>query len=99
MELETDFKNIENAAEETLAPLLVDRAAAAAQTANLSKTTGVDPKTTGVHRPPDSFSLKYKVEDVSNDDELPPKMVVNYDSNDSENSENKSDEPPVKKCW
>ena len=94
VELETDFRDIENIVEETSAPSLEDWAAAAMQNANLLKTTGVDSKSIGVHRPPDKFSLKYKVEDVSDNDVLPPKMVVNYDSYDSNISEDKSDDPP-----
>ena len=48
-----------------------------------------------MHSVPNSFGLKYEVEDDSNDDNFPPKMVVDYDSDDSNDSDNESDNPPV----
>ena len=74
---------------------MTERAAAAAQNDNLSKTTGMDSKTTGVCRTTNSFNLQYRIEDDSGDDNVPPKMEVDYDSDDSDNSNGEPYDPPV----
>ena len=65
---------------------LAEQAAAAVQNANLYKTTRVDSNNTGVYRAPNSFNLQYEVEDNSGDDDMPPKMELDYDSDDSDDS-------------
>ena len=92
MELETDFEDIEDDVQETRTPLLADQAAAATQNANLYKTTDMDPKTTGVHRAPNSFIVQHDVEDDEYD--WPPKIEVDYDSDDSNDDDNESYGPP-----
>ena len=72
--------------------MLADRAAAATQNANLYKTTGVDPKTTGIHRAPNGFVVQHDVEDDEYD--WPPKMEVDYDSDDSNDDDDESYAPP-----
>ena len=95
VELETNFKDIDDAMQETRAPSLADQPAAAAQNTNLCKTTGVDSNSKGVHRSSNSFDLKYEVEDDSDADIFPPKIVVDNDRGYSYDSDDESDDPHV----
>jgi len=93
IELETDFEDIENAVEETRAPSLADRAAAARQNANF-KSTGMDIKIKGVHSAPNTPFPKSQQIDDNDDQEQPPKLEVGYDSSDDEDSDDKPDDEP-----
>ena len=50
----------------------------------------MDSKTAGVPSAYNSPGPKWEVEDDDDDDKKPPNMVVNYDSSDKEDSDNKS---------
>ena len=65
VELETDFEEIKDKVQVTLAHLLADQSAAAARNANISKTTRVDSNTTGVHRSNIILDIKYDSDDDS----------------------------------
>ena len=98
VELEINFEDIEDAVQETRAYSLADQAADPAWNANLYKTIGEDSKTAGVYRAPNSFNLKHEVEDDIGVDDFPPKMEVDYDSDDTNDSEDKPDNPLYRGC-
>ena len=78
--------------EETRAPSLADRVAAARHNANF-KSIGVDPKIKGVPRATNT-PVPMSQDSDDDDDDQPPKMELGCDSSDDENSDDEPDDPP-----